>query len=84
MTPENIIVHAGAQEPIFNFMNVLLDKGDHVMISQFPIYQSLFGAANAIGCEVSKWCLVQGSNGWLLDINQSGAVDQAKYKTDRY
>ena len=69
MAPENIIVHAGAQEPIFNFMNVLLDKGDHV-ISQFPAYQSLFEVANAIGCEVSHWCFEQGQNGWLLDINQ--------------
>ncbi len=69
MVPENIIVHAGAQEPIFNFMNVLLDEGDHV-ISQFPIYQSLFEVANAIGCEVSKWCLEQGKHGWILDTNQ--------------
>ena len=69
MTPDNIVVHAGAQEPIFNFMNVLLDKGDHV-ITQFPIYQSLFEVANAIGCEVSKWCLEQGNKNWLLDLNQ--------------
>lgn len=69
MKPENIIVHAGAQEPIFNFMNVLLDKGDHI-ISQFPIYQSLFEVAKAIGCEVSKWHIEQKDNGWTIDINQ--------------
>ena len=69
MTPENIIVHAGAQEPIFNFMNVLLNKEDHV-ISQFPIYQSLFEVANAIGCEVSKWSIEQGENGWVMDITK--------------
>jgi aspartate/methionine/tyrosine aminotransferase len=69
MTPENIIVHAGAQEPIFNFMNVLLNKEDHV-ISQFPIYQSLFEVANAIGCEVSKWSIEQGGNGWVMDISK--------------
>lgn len=67
--PENIIVHAGAQEPIFNFMNVFLNKGDHV-ISQFPIYQSLFEVANAIGCEVSKWEIEQGESGWTFDINK--------------
>lgn len=66
---ENIIVHAGAQEPIFNFMNVLLDEGDHV-ISQFPIYQSLFEVANAIGCQVSKWSIEQGENGWVFDIEK--------------
>lgn len=67
MSPENIIVHAGAQEPIFNFMNVLLEKGDHVII-QFPIYQSLFEVANAIGCEVSKWSIEQSENGWIMDV----------------
>lgn len=69
MTPENIIVHAGAQEPIFNFMNVLLDEKDHV-ITQFPIYQSLFEVANAIGCEVSKWSIEQGESGWIMDIEK--------------
>lgn len=69
MNPENIIVHAGAQEPIFNFMNVILEKDDHV-ISQFPIYQSLFEVANSIGCEVSKWSIDQGEDGWLFDIKK--------------
>lgn len=69
LSTENIVVHVGAQEAIFNFMNVLLDKGDHV-ISQFPTYQSLFEVANSIGCEVSKWSFEQGENGWVIDINQ--------------
>lgn len=79
MKPENIIVHAGAQEPIFNFMNVLLDKGDHV-ISQFPIYQSLFEVANAIGCEVSKWTIEQSENGWLIDIHKLEQLIQPNTK----
>lgn len=66
---ENIIVHAGAQEPIFNFMNVLLEKDDHV-VTQFPIYQSLFEVADSIGCEVSKWSLDQGRDGWIFDIKK--------------
>lgn len=69
MKAENIIVHAGAQEPIFNFMNVLLEKGDHV-ITQFPIYQSLFEVADSIGCEISKWSLDQGRDGWVFDIKK--------------
>lgn len=32
---DGILVHAGAEEPIFNFMNVALDAGDHV-ICNFP------------------------------------------------
>lgn len=64
-----VIVHVGAQEPIFNFLNVCLDEGDH-MISQFPIYQSLYEVGNAIGCEVSKWSLKQSDNGWSIDIDE--------------
>lgn len=79
MKPENIIVHAGAQEPIFNFMNVLLNKKDHV-ISQFPIYQSLFEVANAIGCEVSRWTIEQGDNGWEIDINKLEKLIQPNTK----
>ncbi len=67
--PENIIVHAGAQEPIFNFMNIFLNKGDHV-ITQFPIYQSLFEVANSIGCDVSMWSLEQDEEGWKIDIEK--------------
>lgn len=79
MKPKNIIVHAGAQEPIFNFMNVLLDKGDHV-ISQFPTYQSLFEVANAIGCAVSKWTIEQSENGWVADINKLEQLIQPNTK----
>ena len=79
MTPENIIVHAGAQEPIFNFMNALLEEGDHV-ITQFPIYQSLFEVANSIGCEVSKWSLEQGEDGWVFDIKKLEQLIQPNTK----
>ena len=67
MDMNNIIVHSGAQEPIFNFMNVLLEKEDHV-ITQFPTYQSLFEVANSIGCEVTQWSIEQGKDGWNFSI----------------
>lgn len=66
---DNVIVHAGAQEPIFNFMNICLNDGDHI-ITQFPIYQSLFEVANSIGCEVSHWSLKNESNHWFMDLNE--------------
>jgi aspartate/methionine/tyrosine aminotransferase len=69
ITPEEIVVHVGAQEPIFNFMNVLLEKEEHV-ICQFPIYQSLFEVANSIGSEVTKSSLEQSDNGWVIDIDK--------------
>lgn len=67
--PENIIVHTGAQEAIFNFMNTFLDKGDHV-ISQFPIYQSIYSVAEDIGCEVSRWEIKQDEQGWHMAIDE--------------
>jgi len=64
--PEGVIVFAGAQEGIFVFMNVLLKKGDHVIV-QYPAYQSLYEIANAIGCKVTKW-LMNDENEWELDL----------------
>ena len=63
---EDIIVFSGAEEGIFIFMNVLLNKGDHIIV-QFPAYQSLFEVATAIGCEVTKWMMTD-ENDWELDI----------------
>ena len=67
MNPENIIIFSGAEEGIFIFMNVCLNKGDHVVV-QFPAYQSLFEVANSIGCEVTKWVMSESDN-WELDLN---------------
>ena len=64
--PEEIIVFSGAQEGIFVFMNVLLKKGDHVIV-QYPAYQSLYEIANAIGCKVTKW-VMSDENNWELDM----------------
>lgn len=66
---DEVIVHVGAQEAIFNFMNVCLNKGDHI-ISQFPVYQSLYGVAEALGCQVSKWHLKQTADGWAMDFDE--------------
>lgn len=65
---EEVLVHAGAEEAIFNFMNIALKPGDHVIV-QYPCYQSLIEVAQAIGCEVSVWNLQQGQEGWELDLN---------------
>jgi aspartate/methionine/tyrosine aminotransferase len=60
-----ILVHGGAQEPIFSFMNVALEPGDHV-ICQFPAYQSQYSIAEALGAEVSRW---------QADYDNGGAPD---------
>jgi len=64
---ENILVFAGAEEGIFICMNILLKKGDHIIV-QFPAYQSLYSVALSIGCEVTKWVMDEKKN-WELDLN---------------
>ncbi len=63
---EQILVHAGAEEAIFNFMNVTLSPGDHVIVHA-PYYQSLGEVARSIGADVSEW---QGKleSAWELDL----------------
>ncbi|MFO7750575.1 MAG: aminotransferase class I/II-fold pyridoxal phosphate-dependent enzyme [Desulfobacteraceae bacterium] len=54
ITADHVLVHAGAEEAIFNFMNVALGSGDHVVVHA-PCYQSLTEVARSIGAEVSEW-----------------------------
>lgn len=49
-----VLVHTGAEEAIFNFMNVALIPGDHIVVHA-PYYQSLGEIARSIGAEVSEW-----------------------------
>ncbi|MFW6263528.1 MAG: aminotransferase class I/II-fold pyridoxal phosphate-dependent enzyme [Thermotogota bacterium] len=66
---EDVIVHTGAQEAIFNFLNIFLEPGDHV-ITQFPIYQSIYSVAEDIGCSVDKWRIRQSETGWMMDLEE--------------
>lgn len=51
---ESILVHAGSEEAIFAFANVVLARGDQ-FIAQFPCYQSHYSVAQAIGAELLRW-----------------------------
>jgi aspartate/methionine/tyrosine aminotransferase len=64
---ENIIVHTGAEEAIFNFMNVVLNAGDEIIVHS-PYYQSLGEVALSIGASVKEW---KGNpeNAWELDLD---------------
>ncbi len=66
MDPANILVHTGAEEAIFNAMNVILDRGDHVIV-HYPCYQSLMEVATAIGAEVTLW-KGDPTHNWRLDL----------------
>ncbi|MHA1561332.1 MAG: aminotransferase class I/II-fold pyridoxal phosphate-dependent enzyme [Promethearchaeota archaeon] len=63
----HIFCFAGAQEAIFIFMNILLNPGDNIIV-QFPAYQSLYEVANSIGCEITKWPMLEEQN-WDLDLD---------------
>ncbi len=67
VNPDHIIVHTGAEEAIFNTMNVLLNKGDHIIVHS-PCYQSLMEVAYSIGCEVTLWKAAEDLN-WALDFD---------------
>jgi aspartate/methionine/tyrosine aminotransferase len=54
ISANQILVHAGAEEAIFNFMNVALAPGDHVVV-QAPYYQSLGEVARGVGADVTEW-----------------------------
>ncbi len=65
--PDQILVHSGAEEAIFNLMNAVLDPGDHIVVHA-PCYQSLMEVASALGCRVSPWLTVE-QTGWSLDLD---------------
>jgi aspartate/methionine/tyrosine aminotransferase len=68
MDPDGILVHSGAEEAIFLFMQAVLQPGDHVIV-QWPCYQSLFEIAQSLGCAVTLW-EVHPENGWAPDLDE--------------
>jgi len=68
ITSEQVLVHSGAEEAIFLFMQAALQPGDHVIV-HWPCYQSLFEVAKGMGCEVSFW-EARRENGWALDMDE--------------
>lgn len=68
LSAEDVLVHSGAEEAIFLFLNALLDPLNHVII-HWPCYQSLYEVAHAIGCQVSLW-RGDPDRGWKLDMDE--------------
>ncbi len=64
--PDQVLVHTGAEEALFIFMQVALQKGDHVIV-HYPCYQSLAAVARAIGCDVTLW-KTRAADNWALDL----------------
>jgi aspartate/methionine/tyrosine aminotransferase len=68
ISPEQVLVHTGAEEAIYLFMRATLEPGDHVIV-HWPCYQSLFEVARSIGCQVTRW-EAREENGWALDLDE--------------
>jgi aspartate/methionine/tyrosine aminotransferase len=66
--PEHVLVHTGAEEAIFIFMNTMFQSGDHVIVHS-PGYQSLAEVARTAGCDVSLW-QAREENNWALDLDE--------------
>jgi aspartate/methionine/tyrosine aminotransferase len=66
--PDGVLVFAGAEEAIFCLANVLLEAGDHAVVT-WPGYQSLYEVARATGAEVSLHELRE-VDGWELDVDR--------------
>lgn len=77
--PDDILIHVGAEEAIFNFMQIFLKQGDHV-IYMSPAYQSLYEIAASLQCKVSKWQLHQNDTGWSLDMEELKQLIQPNTK----
>jgi aspartate/methionine/tyrosine aminotransferase len=67
VSPRKVLVHTGAEEAIFGFMNALLSPGDHVIV-HYPCYQSLAELPRTLGCEVTLW-KADPQAGWDLDFD---------------
>lgn len=66
--PEQVLVHSGAEEAIFLFMQAALEPGEHVIVHS-PCYQSLAEVARGMGCEVSAWNAHE-ENNWSPDLDE--------------
>jgi len=64
---DQVLVHTGAEEAIFTFMQAALEPGDHLVV-HWPCYQSLYEIAVSLGCQISRW-EAQAANGWALDVD---------------
>ncbi|MFC2079761.1 aminotransferase class I/II-fold pyridoxal phosphate-dependent enzyme, partial [Candidatus Bipolaricaulota bacterium] len=72
ITPNDVLVHSGAEEAIFTLMNAVLSPGDHIIV-HWPSYQSLAEISRTIGCDVTLWTADESRN-WALDVDELRAA----------
>ena len=68
IAPDEVLTFSGAEEAIYVAANVLLQPGDHAIVT-WPAYQSLHEVARATGADVTLHEL-QASEGWAIDVER--------------
>jgi aspartate/methionine/tyrosine aminotransferase len=68
ITPDDVLVFAGAQEAILVWMGALSLQGQRVVV-QSPCYQSLAELPRANGATVVPWELQWSNSGWTADLD---------------
>lgn len=68
VTPDDVLVTTGAIEANYLVFNVLLEPGDHVVVTT-PCYQQLLSVPRAIGCDVAEWKVTPESD-FAFDLDQ--------------
>jgi aspartate/methionine/tyrosine aminotransferase len=71
---DEVLVHAGAEEAVYLFMQAVLQPGDHLVV-HWPCYQSHAEVARSLGCAVSAWNGRE-ERGWALDVDELRALLQ--------
>jgi aspartate/methionine/tyrosine aminotransferase len=69
LAPDEVFVHAGAEEAILNLSLALVAKGDRVVVN-FPCYQSLAEIPRSLGAEVLPWRFRESAGRWRLDLDE--------------
>lgn len=69
LSPDDIFIHAGAEEAILNFCLAFLERGDTVVVNS-PCYQSLAEIPRSLGCKVLPWRLREEGGRWTLDPDE--------------
>jgi len=72
VSPDDVLVFAGAEEAVFALHNVLLGPGDHAVVVR-PAYQSLAEVARAAGAEVTRVELREADR-WRLNAEEVRAA----------
>lgn len=65
---DDVLVTTGAIEANYLVFNVLLNPGDHVVVTT-PCYQQLVSIPKALGCDVAEWQATPES-GFTFDLDQ--------------